>query len=117
MKVKIKLIFFVLIKNLKIKILRNINKILLRMDNHILLFKKRIEFYENSTTNKKGLYFQFYTELVKMYELYGLKTCLLYQVGKFFESYGFEDEYGTFGNYKDIAKLTLLKIVYGDRQA
>lgn len=84
---------------------------------YITLFKKRIEFYENSTSNKKGLYFQFYTELVKMYELYGLKTCLLYQVGKFFESYGFEDEFGTFGNYKDIAKLTLLKIVYGDRQA
>lgn len=84
---------------------------------YVSLFKKRIEYYENSTTNKKGLYFQFYTELVKMYELYGLKTCLLYQVGKFFESYGFEDEYGTFGNYKDIAKLTLLKIVYGDRQA
>ena len=84
---------------------------------YLTLFKKRIEFYENSTTNKKGLYFQFYTELVKMYELYGLKTCLLYQVGKFFESYGFEDEFGTFGNYKDISKLTLLKIVYGDRQA
>lgn len=84
---------------------------------YLTLFKKRIDFYESQSQNKKGLYFQFYTELVKMYELYGLKTCLLYQVGKFFESYGFEDEFGTFGNYKDIAKLTLLKIVYGDRQA
>lgn len=70
---------------------------------YISLFKKRVEYYENQLLiakgNTKGLYYQFYMELIKMYELYGLKTCLLYQVGKFFESYGFEDEFGTFGNY------------------
>ena len=80
--------------------------------------KKKIKEYEGAQSfNPKSPSYNYFKQYIIYHKKYGDKMCLLFQVGTFYENYGFKDNGKTYGNYEDIARVANYKIANYDKSS